>query len=208
VTPEARRVLLVRHAESEANAGRVFADVAAIPITDRGHRQARALARHLDAAPELVVASPMVRAQQTAAPLLARFPGVRCESWPVEEFVYRPPAASEEDFAAYWTDADPRARTGPQTESFADLLERVHATADRLARETARTIVLVSHRKFLAALVFVLIAGRGRPGRRRMQRYRSFDQGLRWPNAALMPTWWEGDRVFVGPFQRFDRDAE
>ena len=61
------RLILVRHGESESNAEMRFGN-AATPLTERGHRQAKATARWLagHARPEILVASTMKRALDTA----------------------------------------------------------------------------------------------------------------------------------------------
>ena len=80
------RVFLIRHGESESNAGLPSADPGSAPLTPDGHRQARQVARVLADAPALIVTSPYLRARQTAQPTISRFPGAACEEWPVQEF--------------------------------------------------------------------------------------------------------------------------
>src|SRR3546814_13888366 len=61
------------------------------------------------------VTSPYTRTLQTAAPTIARFPGVPVEVWPIEEFTYLQPARwngtrSVErmpHLERYWREADP-----------------------------------------------------------------------------------------------------
>jgi broad specificity phosphatase PhoE len=67
-------------------------DLATIELTERGHEQARAVAASWTQAPALIVTSPYTRTRQTAAPTIARFPGVPVEVWPIEEFTYLQPA--------------------------------------------------------------------------------------------------------------------
>lgn len=66
-------VLLVRHGESEANAVGRFASHSWDPhLTQTGHRQADDLAEQLQHAPiRHIVTSPLLRAQETIAPLAA-----------------------------------------------------------------------------------------------------------------------------------------
>jgi broad specificity phosphatase PhoE len=70
-----RRLIIVRHAQSEANAvGSLHCTVPGPPLTDLGHEQAKALADGLSAENiRSVWASSMTRAQQTAEPLAAVF---------------------------------------------------------------------------------------------------------------------------------------
>ena len=83
------RALFIRHGESTGNAGVPCHDLGSIELTERGHEQARQVAASWTQAPALVVTSPYTRTQQTAAPTIARFPGVPVEVWPIEEFTYR-----------------------------------------------------------------------------------------------------------------------
>lgn len=68
------RLILVRHGESESNAEMRFGD-AHTPLTERGHRQAIATAHWLadHAKPEIIVASTMKRALDTARYLAEPF---------------------------------------------------------------------------------------------------------------------------------------
>ena len=81
-------IWLVRHGESEGNAGAATSDYAAIPLTERGYIQARQVAGACPEPPQRVVFSPYRRARQTALPLLDRFPAVPVEELAVQEFTY------------------------------------------------------------------------------------------------------------------------
>ena len=59
---------LARHGQSTVNAG-AQSDMDA-PLTELGWQQARDLAVTVDRQPDLVITSPLLRARQTAAPLL------------------------------------------------------------------------------------------------------------------------------------------
>lgn len=82
------RVFLIRHGQSESNAGLRSADPGSAPLTPDGHRQARQIARVLADVPALIVTSPYLRARQTAQPTISRFPQAACQEWPVQEFTY------------------------------------------------------------------------------------------------------------------------
>ena len=86
------RVIFIRHGESTGNAGVPCHDLGAIELTELGQEQAREVAASWIEAPALIVTSPYTRTQQTAAPTIARFPGVPVEVWPIEEFTYLQPA--------------------------------------------------------------------------------------------------------------------
>jgi len=109
------RVFLIRHGESEPNAGLPSADPGSAPLTADGHRQAGQVARALAEVPALIVTSPYLRARQTAQPMISRHPAAACQEWAVHEFTYlgdlhgRVSTARErEPYArAYWDRADP-----------------------------------------------------------------------------------------------------
>jgi broad specificity phosphatase PhoE len=160
-TISVKQPLLIRHAESEGNAGLPTNDPASIPLTDKGHEQAAELAVIFIAAPDLIVVSPYLRTQQTAAPLIARFPQVPVELWPVEEFTYLSPtkyAGTTETqrgtFAhAYWERCDPHWNDGGGAESFADLMVRIDALEARLRQHVGAEVIIFSHGYFIKALL-------------------------------------------------------
>jgi broad specificity phosphatase PhoE len=172
-------ILLVRHAESEANAGEAteFPDEAA--LTARGLEQARALAPTLPAC-DLVIASSYARTQQTAAAAKQRI----TEIWPVHEFVYLTQARCGRSTAAerrphveaYWARNDPHYRDGADVESFAQLLGRVRSMLDRLRDKAA---IVFTHGLFIKAVYWVVLCGD-----LDMQRFRAFAQCLDVPNTA------------------------
>ena len=63
-----KKIWLIRHGESIANAGEPTQDHAAIPLSEKGLQQAQELALAIPSAPDLIVTSPFLRAQQTAGP--------------------------------------------------------------------------------------------------------------------------------------------
>ena len=151
-------VQLVRHGESLANAGQVTDHPAEIPLTAAGMEQAEAICRSLTLPPTAVFCSPFLRARQTAAPIARRF-GVSLEIWPIQEFTYLAPArcagttAAErrEWVEAYWLRCDPAYIDGPGAESFAQLVDRVRATLDRLLHYSG-SLLMIGHGQFMQAL--------------------------------------------------------
>ena len=80
---EPTRINFFRHGESISNAGAATSDPASIPLTDCGRNQAEQIAQSYEARPTLIVVSSYQRTWQTAAPVIARFPEVPVEEWPV-----------------------------------------------------------------------------------------------------------------------------
>ena len=109
------RATFIRHGQSTGNAGVPFPDLVSIALTELGQAQARAVAAAWIETPALIVTSPYLRTQQTAAPTIARFPDVPVEVWPIEEFTYLQPARWNGTLSAerlpylerYWQTADP-----------------------------------------------------------------------------------------------------
>ena len=135
------RATFIRHGQSTGNAGLPSPDLASIALTELGHAQAQAVAAAWIETPALIVTSPYLRTQQTAAPTIARFPDVPVEIWPIEEFTYLQPARWNGTRSAerlpylerYWQAADPDHCDGDGAESFATMLRRAEAALTRLA---------------------------------------------------------------------------
>jgi probable phosphoglycerate mutase len=166
MTDPATRIILVRHGESVANAGGKTTDHITNPLTPVGHAQSRDFAQRLDCEPTLFVASPFLRAQQTAEPLLQRFPGVPIEEWPIHEFTFLDPSrhnnTSEADrdphVSAYWRRLDPEFIDGPGAESFSVFFDRAREAIRRLVNRTpGGCIVIFTHGFFMQAFRLVLL---------------------------------------------------
>jgi 2,3-bisphosphoglycerate-dependent phosphoglycerate mutase len=192
--PDRRRLCLIRHAESEANAGGRTSDPARIELTPRGWQQARYLAAAFDDPPALIVTSPYLRTQQTAAPTLARFPQVPHETWPVHEFTYLAPARCvnltpqerQPLVRDYWERSDPAHVDGEGAESFEQLIRRVDAAIRRLRESCSVPVAVFSHGQFIRAIVWRLQGG-GVPLTGDAQRqFRTVLGGLAVPNAAIL----------------------
>lgn len=202
-------VLLIRHGESESNAGEISEDAGSAALTPLGERQAAAIAAALHEPPARFVVSPYRRAQLTAAPSCARYPGVTVETWPVQEFTFLSPAryqgttveSRRPAVEAFWSAADPRARMGEGAESFADLLERVREARSRLERLDAGPVAVFSHKKFLNALLWSWLAGAPSASTSRMKRFREFDHAMPFANGAIVEVRLGADGPWVSPIR-------
>jgi 2,3-bisphosphoglycerate-dependent phosphoglycerate mutase len=187
------RVFLIRHGESESNAGLSSSDPEAIPLTPDGHLQARQIARAFADVPALIVTSPYLRARQTAGPTIARFPAADCHEWPVQEFTYlgnlrgRASTARErEPYArAYWDLADPR-HASDGAESFTDLLRRAADCLDRLSAQRSGPVVVFTHGLFMRAIAWSLLTGRTTADEEQMRGFRRFANRYLVPNAGVI----------------------
>ena len=195
------RAIFIRHGESTANTGLASADVASIALTARGEGQAGQLAREWTEAPSLIVTSPFQRTRQTAAPTIARFPGVPVEMWDIAEFTYLQPARWNGTAAAdrrphverYWTAADPDYCDGEGAKSFAGFLRRVEAALARLAALPPAALAYVfGHGQFIQAARAIVTA----PDLDDAAQMRAFWQGGAPPvvaNTQRLGFQWQGD---------------
>jgi probable phosphoglycerate mutase len=188
------RVFLIRHGESESNAGLLSADPGSAPLTLDGHRQARRVARVLADVPALIVTSPYLRARQTAQPTISRFPGATCQEWPVQEFTYlghphgrrgSTPGERQPYARAYWDRADPH-HASPGAESFTGLLRRTAAFLDRLSAQKSGPVVVFTHGLFMRAVAWSLLTGITTPGQDQMRSFRRFADHYLIPNAGVI----------------------
>lgn len=186
------RAWLIRHGESESNAGAPSADPGASVLTARGKEQAERLAAALPEVPSLVVTSPYRRAAQTAEPAIDRFPDVRREEWQVQEFTYlgdfhRRLSTSEErrpHVTAYWARADPHLSLGG-AESFAELIGRVRDCLDRLIQQPTGPVAVFTHGHFMRAVVWTLLTG-GTADHEGMRAFHRFAGRFAVPNCAMV----------------------
>src|SRR5947209_1412602 len=156
-------VLLIRHGESQANAGLPSLRPENVELTERGWQQAEDIARYLynETHPDLIVTSSFRRTQQTAEPTLEQFPSVPSKVWAVHEFTYlglqhdtlstyreREPLVKN-----YWEQCKPSAVDSLDAESFISFIMRVKRLAFRLRETSHATIAIFSHEQFICAFL-------------------------------------------------------
>ncbi|HEC10404.1 MAG TPA: histidine phosphatase family protein [Acidimicrobiales bacterium] len=140
-------LILVRHGRTAANASGLLQGRLDNPLDAHGHRQARGLAQSLPVA-DRIVASPLLRARQTAEALASATGEVDIDERWLEldygEFDGRRFSDLPAGVWERWRD-DPGFRP-PGGETLAELRERVWAACDDLAEEAAAgDVVVVSH---------------------------------------------------------------
>ena len=157
-----KNIILVRHGESDSNAGLPTYDHEKIPLTEKGKAQAEAVAGHIPFIPDLIITSPFSRARSTADPTVLRFATAGLEVWPeVREFTYLSPATCAGTTSAdrkprvdaYWSASDPDYVDGEGAESFRQFMERVGVTLQKLNDLTVNNVVIFSHAQFIRALL-------------------------------------------------------
>jgi broad specificity phosphatase PhoE len=158
---------LIRHGQSTANAGLPATGYGEIPLTALGRRQARDVAERVQRQPDLLIVSSFLRASETAEPIRARWPLVRCETWPIHELTYLSPARCVGTTAetrrpwveAYWRRCDPNYRDGPDAESFGSFVTRLHDFHRRLLALEGDFVIVVGHGQFFRACLLGLSEG-------------------------------------------------
>ena len=109
------RATFIRHGQSTGNAGIPAHDLALLELAELGWTQSREVAASWTGMPSLIVTSPYLRTQQTAAATIERLRDVAVEVWPIQEFTYLQPSRwdgtrSSERIPVierYWNEADP-----------------------------------------------------------------------------------------------------
>jgi probable phosphoglycerate mutase len=186
---------LVRHGESQANAGEATADPATVELTGGGRLQAALAALALHAAgvhPSLFVVSSYTRSQESAVPTQYLYPHVPVEEWPIHEFTYiaafkgipctvadRKPTRD-----AYWSQLDPQLVHSPGSESYSQLVDRASATLNRL-RHIERTAVLFGHEQFFNMLLYLTREGDSTVDSEHMRGFKEFLHDHRVQNGSI-----------------------
>ncbi len=145
-------LFVIRHGQSTANTQNLFAGHHDYPLTELGHTQARLTADYLkDTHIDVVYASDLSRAQDTAAPIAAQRglavvvdPDLRemclgeLEGIPAPELY-----ANNPEFMQTWRHDFASVRC-PGGESTAELVARAAAVLDKLARANAGKVVCIA----------------------------------------------------------------
>jgi len=191
-------VLLIRHGESQSNAGLATVNSEFAELTDKGHEQAEEILKYLLQAsliPDLIVTSSYLRTQQTALPLRFYF-SIPEEQWAVHEFTYLS-AWHEESTTVeerrpvvdlFWEIADPSWVDGPGTESFEQFITRVRDFKALLESTENSTIAVFSHEQFISAFVWLMKLKHNEvtPTSKEMRQFRSYLLDNRLPNGAIV----------------------
>jgi alpha-ribazole phosphatase len=185
-------LLLIRHGQSQANAGGITLENPLVPLTELGERQARALAQVLPPAAPVVWSSPFKRSLDTAAPYCGRLgvaPEIHDELREFETIDTRhmrgtPCTAREAVLARYWREADPDQRTGPAGETFREFHQRVAAVRTGWLPSQPDGTVIFGHGMWMA-LLFWQIWGFERIDHTAMTHFRRFQLGFPTPNTVV-----------------------
>jgi len=190
-------ILLIRHGESQSNAGKTTSDPECIELSPRGFQQADDVAREIlesNISPDLFIFSPYLRAIQTAVPTRKLFPSVHTEDWPVQEFNYLSSwskgNSTREDREpwknAYWSISDPRLTDSRESESFEQFIKRAREVMIRLKKTKHHTLVMFSHEQFICALLWLSNRYFTPISSKTMKEYKNFLMSNPIPNGAIV----------------------
>jgi broad specificity phosphatase PhoE len=190
----AKNVWLIRHAESEGNAGLSTSQPDTIPLTGKGVEQALRLADSFTRPPTLIVTSPFIRTQQSAKPTIERFPAALRERWDVQEFSYLSPARYRDTTIAdrrpfvekYWSSCDPHYTDGDGAESFADFISRVQQAIDLLWSCQSDFVAVFGHGLFMRGMIWRMLFGAKPVDANSMSSFRHFMAATTMPNTAII----------------------
>ncbi|HTC54504.1 MAG TPA: histidine phosphatase family protein [Steroidobacteraceae bacterium] len=185
-------LLLIRHGQSQANAGGVTLENSLVPLTELGERQALALAALLPASSPAIWSSPFKRSLDTAAPYCDRMrvaPLVYDDLREFETIDTRHMRGSscterEEVLARYWREADPDQRTGPAGETFREFYERVARVRMQWLPALPDGTVIFGHGMWMA-LLFWQLWGFEEVDHLAMVHFRRFQLGFPTPNTVV-----------------------
>ncbi len=157
-----KQVWFIRHGQSVTNAGGTWHDAQSIPLTEHGHRQAKAVAQGLPHKPSLIITSPYTRTLETARPTLDKWPDVVHEEWDIHEFNYLCPVrmsnVSPSVFLKhdrlYWEKDDPHHQDSDHSESFVQFMERVDKAVEKVLSLSHDKTFVFSHALFLKGLFY------------------------------------------------------
>lgn len=190
-------IWLIRHGQSQANAGAATEHPKSIALTAVGQDQANHIAQQISFTPRSIIVSPYTRTLDTARPLLSKLNSngieVPVKEWPIHEFTYLSPVRCRGTTAAdrrawaqeYWQRADPDWEDGDGAESFRQLMERVRHFSVLLRQEIGPTLVF-GHGMFFKAFLISLEYGI-EASAEAMQRYRLLESAAPIHNAEIVP---------------------
>ncbi|SRR6266571_2560420 len=192
-------VFLVRHGESQSNAGVPTDCPECAKLTVQGVDQAKHIAAYLKShtSLDLIVTSRYGRTQETAAFTQSLFPDVPLKQWDVHEFTYlSPPYMGSSTLndrrplvEAYWEQSLPTYVDGPGSESFDAFIKRARAFLVQLQSQEFRpdgTIAIFSHEQFITAVLWLIERNPTTITRQSMDDFKNYLKQNPVPNGAIL----------------------
>lgn len=156
------RVWLIRHGESEANAGLSTTIPSTVGLTEAGWQQARQVSHAFEGAPALIITSSYLRAIQTAQPTMERFPNIQIETWDIQEFTYLSPKKlgktskieRQPRVQSFWESCDPTYLDGEDAESFSGFMHRIKIMREKLLARNNDFMAVFCHGFVIKAMLW------------------------------------------------------
>jgi broad specificity phosphatase PhoE len=155
-----KKIFLIRHAESEANAGGVFEFSNIVRLTDTGKQQAVELIGKLSK-PDRIIVSKYIRTQETAEPLIKKLEEEEhffdVSLWhDIHEFsaldfhkiTTKNHEGVKERARWYWGKNDPEYRDAEHKETFKEFAKRTHKALKRM-RDIDKENYIFTHGLFI-----------------------------------------------------------
>lgn len=199
-------VWLIRHGESEANAGLPTAEPENIKLTQKGHQQAKQIASFITEQPSLIVTSPFYRTKQTAQPLIECFPSTPQVEWEIQEFNYLADARRKNTTLAqripmaeeYWQRCDPFYADGAGAESFAEMINRLHNFKKRIQQLEEGFVIVFSHGMLMRIFLWTLLINSVEVSAENMRKSRIVLDILQMPNGAILQLQTHNNAIWIG----------
>ncbi len=186
-------VWIIRHGQSQSNAGLPTTGPHDNGLSELGYLQAKCIPQAIEHPPDKIVISPYLRTQLTAQPTIEQYPHVPVEVWQIQEFTYlslpldqqTTPLIRKPLTQAYWERCDPHYVDGDNAESLVQLMARVRTALNQFQQQTGFTIVF-THGFFIKAMLWQILAEPKTIDAIAMRRLYGFSKGFGVPNASIL----------------------
>jgi broad specificity phosphatase PhoE len=157
-----KKILLIRHAESEENAGVHFEDSYIVRLSELGKKQATELAEILEK-PDRIIVSKYLRTQLTAQPLINKHKDVGVHFW-IDSHEFQPHDKSKTEklnkvdkkqfYLDYWATCDPFLRQADGLETFKEVVDRVIGLIKKIQKIENDINYIFTHGMLIKILIF------------------------------------------------------
>ena len=196
-------VWLIRHGESQSNAGQPTLSPELTQLTCLGRTQAEAISSAFlssSRTPSLIVISKFKRTQQTAEPTISNFRNAYKEyKWSVHEFTYLSSKHSLctsrqercQQVQQFWNNCNPTyrdmedAELDKDVESFEQFIARVYGVIEQLRFSEKDFIAVFTHGQFIQAILWLLDASSIHLDEQSKATYRQFCAAYPIPTGAI-----------------------
>lgn len=198
-----KKVIFIRHGESESNAGQKTQHPQSINLTPKGRQEAEDKAAGFTARPDLVATSRYVRTKQTAEPFLKKFDAVPVAEWNIQEFTFLSAAKYKDTTNAermpfleeYWNRADPYYKDDDTAESFVEFVGRCRDAVEQMKKCDDGLTVAFSHGYLMNGIRFLLKGGFEKTDSDTMRDFWTYHKTHKIENCATLEFEVEGNKV-------------